>query len=85
MNEQSWWQRLVAVIEREYERRIRRASLLGEFKPADADHHHAHGSAGSAFALPAHSEDEEAVIVNVPPGTRIGRSGASPDRQGDMP
>ncbi|MFN3374714.1 MAG: hypothetical protein ACK44M_14250 [Chloroflexus sp.] len=70
MSEQSWWQRLVSVIEREYERRIRRASLLGEFKPAGDDHHHGHA------AEPAHTEhveEDEAVIVNVPRGTRIDR------------
>lgn len=70
MAEQSWWQRLVAAVEREYERRIRRASLLGEFKPAD-DHHHAHVSVAST---PDHAVDEEeAVVVNVPRGTKISR------------
>ncbi|MEF3274063.1 MAG: hypothetical protein K6356_06605 [Chloroflexus sp.] len=73
MNKQSWWQRLVAAIEHEYERRIRRASLLGEFKPAD-DHHHGHGHASGASDHHAQVEADEAVIVNVPPGTRIHRS-----------
>ncbi|WP_322821384.1 hypothetical protein [Chloroflexus sp.] len=74
MAEQSWWQRLVAAVEREYERRIRRASLLGEFKPAD-DHHHAQVSAAST---PDHAADEEeAVVVNVPRGTKISRRDAN--------
>lgn len=71
MSEQSWWQRLVAAIEREYDRRIRRASLLGEFKPADDHHHHGHGNEPSHTG---HAEEDEAVIVNVPRGTRINRS-----------
>lgn len=70
MAEQSWWQRLVAAVEREYERRIRRASLLGEFKPAD-DHHHTHASAAPAPDRAV--DEEEAVIVNVPRGTKISR------------
>ncbi len=71
MSGQSWWQRFTALIEREYERRIRRASLLGEFKPPGDDHHHGHA------AEPAHTEqtaEDEAIIVNVPRGTRINRS-----------
>ncbi len=71
MSEQSWWQRIRAAIEREYERRIRRASLLEEFSPA-TDHHHHHGQHAEP-GQPAEEEDG-AVIVNVPRGTRIDRS-----------
>jgi N-acyl-L-homoserine lactone synthetase len=70
MAEQSWWRRIITAIEHEYERRLRRASLLGEFKPVD-DHHHSHAV---ATTISEHAVDEEeAVIVNVPRGTRIAR------------
>ncbi|MCX7858803.1 MAG: hypothetical protein N2385_01830 [Chloroflexus sp.] len=45
--------------------------LLGEFKPADDHHHHGHGNEPSHTG---HAEEDEAVIVNVPRGTRINRS-----------
>lgn len=69
MAEQSWWRRIITAIEHEYERRLRRASLLGEYKPADD--HHAHTTSTTASTHPA--DEEEAVIVNVPRGTRIDR------------
>ncbi len=65
MAEQSWWRRIITAIEHEYERRLRRASLLGEYKPADD--HHAHTTSTHP------TDEEEAVIVNVPRGTRIDR------------
>lgn len=77
MTEQSWWQRAIAAINREYERRIRRASLLGDA----ADHHHsAHtpddkvvAAAVSDQGAPAPDEGEAAEIVNLPKGTPLGR------------
>ncbi len=69
MAEQSWWRRIITAIEHEYERRLRRASLLGEYKPADD--HHVHTTSTTTSAHPA--DEEEAVIVNVPRGTRIER------------
>ncbi|MCS6883368.1 MAG: hypothetical protein RMK84_10035 [Oscillochloridaceae bacterium] len=63
MAEQSWWRRLVAAIDREYERRIRAASLVTEYgAPHHAEHEEAH-----------EEEGEVAEIVNVPRGTAIGR------------
>ncbi len=63
MAEQPWWRRLVATIDREYERRIRAASLVTEYGIA---HHAGHEE--------EHAEEGEvAEIVNVPRGTAIGR------------
>lgn len=63
MAEQSWWRRLVAAIDREYERRIRAASLVTEYgAPHHADHEEEHEEEGAV-----------AEIVNVPRGTAIGR------------
>lgn len=67
MAEQSWWQRMVAAINREYERRIRAASLVTEYGAGHHDHDH---------AVDDHHDDEGgevAEIVNVPKGTRLGR------------
>lgn len=63
MSTQSWWQRAIAAINREYERRIRRASLVTEY---GANHHgHDHDD---------HEDGEAAAIMNVPRGTRLGLS-----------
>ncbi|MCX7789982.1 MAG: hypothetical protein N2378_05015 [Chloroflexaceae bacterium] len=63
MAEQSWWRRLVAAVDREYERRIRAASLVTEY---GASHHAEHEE--------EHAEEGEvAEIMNVPRGTAIGR------------
>jgi hypothetical protein len=62
MAEQNLWQRLVAAVNREYERRIRAASLVAEYGA-----HHAHG------AEEPDDDAEVAVIANVPRGTRLGR------------
>lgn len=58
MAEQSWWRRAQAAVNREYERRIRRASQVTEYGA-----HIQHG----------HEDDdgEAAAIMNVPRGTRI--------------
>jgi hypothetical protein len=69
MAEQSWWRRIITAIEHEYERRLRRASLLGEYKPADDHHSHTTAATTSTHAV----NEGEAVIVNVPRGTRIDR------------
>jgi hypothetical protein len=64
MAEQQFWQRLVAAVNREYERRVRSASLVGEY---GAGHHGAE----------QHEDDggEVAVIANVPRGTPVARGG----------
>jgi len=69
MAEQSWWRRIITAIEQEYERRLRRASLLGEYKLADDYHAHTMPTTTSTHPV----DEEEAVIVNVPRGTRIER------------
>ena len=54
---------------REYDRRIRRASLITEY--GAAHHGHAHGDhAAEAHAEHAHDEGD-AEIVNVPRGTPV--------------
>ena len=68
MAEQNLWRRLVAAIDREYERRVRAASLVSEYGAA----HHAGGAVEAA-------EGEAAVIANVPRGTRLARPPASPE------
>jgi hypothetical protein len=77
MDELNPWQRLVAAINREYERRIRAASLVTEYGAGhhahDDDHHEDEGD-----------EAEVAVIANVPRGTRVGRAqhpDGEPDRE----
>ncbi len=61
MVEQSLWQRFIAAVDREYERRIRAASLVTEYGA-----HHEH-----------HADDDDvgevAVIANVPRGSRLDR------------
>jgi hypothetical protein len=67
MAEQNWWQRTVIAVNREYERRIRRASLITEYGVAGhADHGH------SMPPLPT-IDEEAAAIVNVPKGTPVAR------------
>lgn len=66
MAEQNIWQRFVAAIHNEYERRIRAASLVTEYGAS----HHGHNE-------DEHGHDDEAevaVIANVPRGTRVGRA-----------
>lgn len=60
MAEQNPWQRFIAAVDREYERRIRAASLVVEYGAA----HHAHDDDDD-------DEAEVAVIANVPRGTRV--------------
>lgn len=67
MSEQSLWKRTLAAIHHEYDRRIRRASLVTEYGAA-----HGHHADQSAHASPEH-DDDLAEIVNVPKGTPIGR------------
>lgn len=62
MAEQNPLQRFVAAINREYERRIRAASLVTEYGAAHHAHHDDHDD-----------EAEVAVIANVPRGTPVGR------------
>ena len=62
-------------IYREYDRRIRRASLVTEY----GAHHHAHAdehAVAAGTSMPA-EEEEEAEIVNVPRGTPVAGSAHS--------
>ena len=70
---------LVQAINREYDRRIKRASLITEYGMAhhhhDADHaahgDHGHVDAVNEDAEHTGDEDEAAEIVNVPRGTPV--------------
>lgn len=73
MAEQSFWQRVIAAVNREYDRRIRRASLVSEY---GASHHGEHHADHDDNDLLPH--DDEAAIVNVPRGTPLGRRSPSP-------
>jgi hypothetical protein len=59
----SWLKRLIAAINAEYERRIRRASLVTEY----GTNHHEEAD-----------DDDGAVIVNVSPGTAVPRHPPTP-------
>jgi hypothetical protein len=56
----SWWGRMLAAVSREYERRIRAASLVTEYGAAHGSHH-------------SHDDDDgdAAEIVNLPRGSRL--------------
>lgn len=70
MAEQSWWKRAIATINREYERRIRRSSLVTEY---GANHHgHGHDADHDQPDHGEHDDGEASVIMNVPKGTRLG-------------
>lgn len=56
-DQQSWWARMLAVVSREYERRIRKASLVTEYGAAHGSHHD-------------HDDGEAAEIMNLPRGSR---------------
>lgn len=71
MAEQSFWQRVIAAVTHEYDRRIRRASLVTEY---GAGHHTAHhAEPHDPHAEPAAHDEEAAAIINVPKGTPVGR------------
>lgn len=74
MAAQSWWQRAIAAINREYERRIRRSSLVTEYGAG----HHGHGHDHAQPDHGEHDEGDASVIMNVPKGTRLGRHASSP-------
>jgi hypothetical protein len=60
MAEQNLWRRFIAAVNREYERRVKAASLVSEYGAT----HHGHDDH-------ADDEGEVAVIANVPRGTRV--------------
>ncbi|WP_205703835.1 hypothetical protein [Candidatus Chloroploca sp. Khr17] len=70
MAQQHWWQRAIAAIDREYERRIRAASRVTEYGVSH-HHHDEHDDNGD--------DGEVAEIMNIPKGTRIAH------RSSDMP
>jgi hypothetical protein len=60
---------LANTINREYDRRIKRASLIKEY--GMAHHDQAADHADEAHASDAHAAEEEAEIVNIPRGTPV--------------
>ena len=69
------WKTISDAIYREYDRRIKRASLITEYGAAHhAGHEDTHGEE-------AHEEAEEAEIVNVPRGTPV----AASDKTSEQP
>jgi hypothetical protein len=68
MAEQSWLGRLWRAIEREYERRIRRASEVIDYSTQS----HIHEASGTTDEVAV--EEAEVEIVNVPRGTRLPRA-----------
>jgi hypothetical protein len=62
------WKTLSNALFREYDRRIKRASLITEYGAA---HHDTHTE---AHADAEHEDSEEAAIVNVPRGTPVAAS-----------
>ena len=62
---------------KEYDRRIKRASLVTEYGAA---HHHDDHDDHDDHAADAHSDEDEAEIINVPRGTPLAApaSGESP-------
>ena len=59
------WKTISNALYKEYDRRIKRASLITEYGAA---HHTGHGD---AHAEDVHKDAEEAEIVNVPRGTPV--------------
>lgn len=53
----SWWGRMLAVVDREYERRIRAASLVTEYGASHGAHHD-------------DDDGDAAEIMNIPRGSR---------------
>ena len=71
------WKTISNAIYREYDRRIRRASLITEYGAA---HHDTHADAHADAAHDdAHEGAEEAEIVNVPRGTPVASQSAPSD------
>jgi len=59
------WKTISNALFKEYDRRIKRASLITEYGAAH------HGDQGDAHADNAHEDVEEAEIVNIPRGTPV--------------
>lgn len=84
MAEQSFWRRMIAAVEREYERRIRAASLVTEYgvHHHDHDHHPTDQAVADQTGSPSDLEEGEvAEIVNVPKGTRLGSHARPIDKE----
>ena len=75
MAHQSWWGRLVGAVEREYERRVRRASGVLDYtaNQRNKDYSPTEQMVSQATQPTLEALEEEAAIVNVPRGTRLAR------------
>ena len=67
------WKTISNALFKEYDRRIKRASLITEYGAA---HHDTHADAAHADA---HEDAEEAEIVNIPRGTQVASPAAPTD------
>ena len=67
------WKTISNALYREYDRRIKRASLITEYGAAH------HGDHGAEHADDAHEDAEEAEIVNIPRGTQVASPAAPTD------
>jgi hypothetical protein len=76
---------LVTAMNREYDRRIKRASLITEYGVA----HHHHGDADHGHTDAVHKDaehmdgEEQAEIVNVPRGTPVNQPEPPSDEPGE--
>jgi len=64
------WKTISNALFKEYDRRIKRASLITEYGAAHRDTHADAAHADAAYA-DAHEDAEEAEIVNIPRGTPV--------------
>ena len=62
------WKTISNALYKEYDRRIRRASLITEYGAAQ------HSGPGDAHADAVHEDVEEAEIMNIPRGTPVAAS-----------
>ena len=69
-----FWKTISNAIYREYDRRIKRASLITEYGAA---HHAEHDDAQADRAHEQAEEAEEAEIANIPRGTPVASAEAS--------
>ena len=76
------WKTISNALFKEYDRRIKRASLITEYGAA---HHGTHADAAHADAAhaDAHEDAEEAEIVNIPRGTPVATQ--NEERPADAP
>jgi hypothetical protein len=82
----SFWKSISRAIYREYDRRIKRASLITEYGASHHHDDHADAHAEDGHVAHDHEEaDEEAEIVNVPRGTPVAPSAHAAEPAAEAP